>query len=89
MEIPFEKKIGPSADDLERYLEAIKTGDGPFYVHCHGGTRRGGVLGVAYRVHVLGWTYGKALVEHGRLGGDLLADHAMLESVFKHRSEDE
>ena len=67
VEIPFEKTKGPSQDDLRRYLGTIRTGVGPFDVHCHGGTHRGGVLGVAYRVHGLGWPYEKALVEHGRL----------------------
>ena len=36
---------------------------------------------MAYRVHVLEWPFEKALVEFGRLGGDLLADHTMLEAV--------
>ncbi len=83
VEIPFEKTKGLSPDDLKRYLKTLKTGASPFYVHCHGGTHRGGVLGVAYRVHIQGWPYEKALVEHGRLGGDLMADHIMLESVRK------
>ncbi len=81
VEIPFEKTTGVSPSDLKRYLDVIKTKAEPFYVHCHGGTHRGGVLGVAYRVHIQNWPYEKALVEHGRLGGDLLADHIMLESV--------
>ena len=83
VELPFQKASGLSPEDLGRYLETIRTGAGPFYVHCHGGTHRGGVLGVAYRVHIQGWPYEKPLVEHGRLGGDLLADHIMLESVRK------
>ena len=83
VEIPFKKTAGLSSEDLQRYLKTIRTGASPFYVHCHGGTHRGGVLGVAYRLHIQGWPYEKALVEHGRLGGDLLADHIMLESVRK------
>jgi protein tyrosine/serine phosphatase len=81
VEIPFEKTSGPSPADLNLYLQTVKTGTGPFYVHCHGGTHRGGVLGVAYRTLILNWPYEKALVEYGRLGGDLLDDHAMLEAV--------
>lgn len=81
VEIPFEKTKGLSRADLELYLNTIRAGSGPFYVHCHGGTHRGGVLGFAYRVHIQGWDYNKALVEFGRLGGDLLSDHIMLESA--------
>lgn len=81
VEIPFDKKPGPSKQDLKRYLDTIETGAGPFYLHCHGGTHRGGTLGVAYRIHFLGWSFQEALIEHGRLGGDLLGDHTMLEAV--------
>ncbi len=88
VEIPFGKEKGPSPEDLRRFIETVKTGKAPFYVHCVGGTHRGGVLGVAYRVHVLGWPYEKALVEYGRLGGDLKADHAMLETVRAYRPSD-
>lgn len=83
VEIPFTHEMGPLPGDLHRFLGAIRAGKGAFYVHCHGGTHRGGVLGVAYRVMVLKWSYEKALVEFGRLGGDLLADHVMLEAVRK------
>jgi len=83
IEIPFDNSAGPSAADLKRYRNTIKAGAGPFYVHCHGETHRGGVLGVVYRVQILGWPYQKALVEHGRLGGDLLGDHTMLEAARK------
>ena len=53
----------------------------PLYVHCHGGTHRAGVLGVAYRIHKCGWPWEKALLEHGRLGGSLKDDHIMLASI--------
>ena len=85
VEIPFSKPTGPSPVDLARFYETVKTGSGPFYVHCHGGTHRGGVLGVAYRTGVLGWSKDKALIEFGRLGGDLLVDHSMLEAVLRAR----
>ena len=81
IEIPFEKPNGMTADDLKRYLNAVKASVGPVYVHCHGGTHRGGLFGVAYRVHIQGWSYEKAIVEYGRLGGDLLAGHTMLEGI--------
>jgi len=85
VEVPFDKVNGPSADNLGRFVETIKQGQGPFYVHCVGGTHRGGVLGVAYRLHHLGWTYERALVEFGRLGGDLKEDHLLLEAVKNYK----
>jgi protein tyrosine/serine phosphatase len=81
VEILFDKKTGPSSADLHRFLQTIKTGTGPFYVHCVGGTHRAGVLGVAYRMHILNWPYEKAVLEFGQLGGDLKADHSLLEPV--------
>ena len=81
VEIPFNKPQGPSAADIRLFLDTIKSGAAPFYVHCVGGTHRGGVLGVAYRVHLQNWPYEKALVEFGRLGGELKENHQMLEAV--------
>jgi protein tyrosine phosphatase (PTP) superfamily phosphohydrolase (DUF442 family) len=81
VEIPFDKAKGPSDADIRRFLDTIKTGTSPFYVHCVGGTHRGGVLGVAYRVHIQNWSFERALVEFGRLGGDLREDHLHLETV--------
>jgi hypothetical protein len=81
VEIPFDKTKGPSLADIGRFLDTLRTGTAPFYVHCVGGTHRAGVLGVAYRVHVLNWPYERALVEFGRLGGDLKTDHPLLETV--------
>mgnify|MGYP000377393144 CR=1 FL=1 len=83
VEIPFDKKNGPSKADIQKFLNTIKQGKAPFYLHCIGGTHRAGVLGVAYRIHRLGWAPEKALVEFGRLGGNLKDDHTMLESVLQ------
>jgi protein tyrosine phosphatase (PTP) superfamily phosphohydrolase (DUF442 family) len=82
IEIPFEKTTGLSPADLQQYLQTLKTTDGPFYVHCHGGAHRGGILGVAYRVYVQNWPLDKALAEYSRLGGDLLDGNTMIESLL-------
>ena len=82
VEVPFDKTRGPSSEDLRCFLEAVREKEGPVYVHCVGGTHRGGLLGFAYRLHVLNWTEDRALVEYGRLGGDLKDDHNMLEAVL-------
>jgi len=81
VEIPFEKTNGPALADLQKFVETIQAGEGPFYTHCHGGSHRGGTLGLAYRMHVLGWPYEKAVIEFGRLGGSLKDDHVMIEAV--------
>lgn len=84
VEVPFEKTPGPAPETLARFLEATRAGPGAFYVHCHGGTHRGGILCASYRMREEGWDFNKTAVEFGRLGGDLKADHAMLEAVRKH-----
>ena len=83
VEITFESKRPIPKDTLAMYLDAVRSGQGPFYVHCHGGTHRAGALGLAYRVHIQGWDYDQALIEFGRLGGSLKDDHVMVESLRK------
>jgi DSP-PTPase phosphatase fused to NAD+ Kinase len=81
VELPFTKEAGVPPEMLQKFVALMDGSNAPVYVHCHGGTHRGGTLGVAYRVHVLGWDWDKALVEYGYLGGDLQTDRVMLESV--------
>jgi protein tyrosine/serine phosphatase len=83
VEMDFSKKKGLTEADLEKLLETFENDKGPVYIHCHGGTHRGGILGMVYRVHRLGWKWEKALMEFGRLGGSLRDDHIMLESIRK------
>lgn len=81
VEVPFKGGEPISAQTLGTFLRAVRERNGPFYVHCMGGTHRAGALCLAYRTHVDGWDYDKALIEFGRLGGDLKKDHAMVEST--------
>ena len=81
VEVPFGKDPGVTPEVRETFLRAVRTGEGPFYVHCHGGSHRAGTLGALYRMEVEGWDFDKAAVEFGRLGGDLKTDHALLESI--------
>jgi protein tyrosine phosphatase (PTP) superfamily phosphohydrolase (DUF442 family) len=82
VEIPFDKAAGVSKELLDKYLAALDTQPGPFYVHCHGGTHRGGTLGAAYRYHKQGWDKNKVLVEYARLGGELLKYDALVNGVL-------
>jgi hypothetical protein len=81
VEIPFSSTSGLSFKELKRFLDVVRLGKGPFYVHSLYGAQRAGGLGVVYRLHVQGWRYEDAITEFGRLGGDLLKGNAMLESV--------
>lgn len=82
VEIPFDKANGVSPELLQQYLAALDTQPGPFYVHCQGGTHRAGTLGAAYRYHKQGWNKDKALVEYGRLGGELMKNDALVNGVL-------
>ena len=81
VEIPFDKTTGVSSNDVARLQETIQTGIGPFYIHCKGGSHRGGTLSAAYRLSVLGWPFEKVIAEFDQLGGDLVADQNLIESL--------
>ncbi|MEE9368221.1 MAG: sulfur transferase domain-containing protein [Pontiella sp.] len=80
VEIPFDKS-GPTPADYELFFKTLENADGSFYVHCKSGTHRAGILSAAYRIHSEGWSLERALVEYGRLGGDLKADHEMIQTL--------
>ena len=80
VEIPFDKS-GPTPQDYQRYFKSLETSEPPFYIHCKGGMHRGGIFAAAYRIKFQGWSFEQAVIEYGRLGGDLKADHAMLETL--------
>jgi hypothetical protein len=69
VEVPFDKKA-LKTETLEKAVAAFKNEKPPFYVHCHGGTHRGGLLCLTYRTVVLGWDLEKAKAEYDALGGD-------------------
>ncbi|MBT3199883.1 MAG: hypothetical protein HN350_08195 [Phycisphaerales bacterium] len=81
VEVPFVKTDGPSKEILDTFLEAVKTSDGPVYVHCHGGTHRAAILAAVYRMSVQGWDYDRTVIEYGTLGGDLKGDYGMLTRI--------
>lgn len=80
IEIPFIKP-GPTPADYETFFHALETATPPFYVHCNGGSHRAGILGAAYRIKMQHWSFDQAMIEYGRLGGDLKGDHEMLETL--------
>ncbi|AQT69662.1 Protein tyrosine/serine phosphatase [Anaerohalosphaera lusitana] len=80
IEMPFENGAIP-AETFTRYIETITSDKGPYYIHCHGGNHRAGALCAAYRVHKQDWSWQKAAIEFGQLGGSLQKDHAMIQSI--------
>ena len=70
VELEFTKDPGPSAKTLLSYIEALRINPAPYYVHCHGGAHRGGILGILYRVVKQDWKLEKATKEFVQLGGD-------------------
>lgn len=81
IEVPFAGNRGPDRENFETYFQALETCETPVYVHCRGGSHRAGILGAAYRMKFQNWTYEQAMIEYGRLGGDLKKDHAMLTAL--------
>jgi hypothetical protein len=89
VELPFEKKPLPG-EKIDRFIDVVKNRDAPFYVHCHGGRHRGGILGLIYRIGVLGWDADKAIREFENRGGlPNTADRAMVASVLEHLGKKE
>ena len=82
--LEFTKKT-LNKDVLDQYFDILNKYDKPWYVHCHGGTHRGGVLGAAYRLKVLRWDWNRSIIEYGMLGGSLKDDYCMLEILKNHK----
>jgi protein tyrosine phosphatase (PTP) superfamily phosphohydrolase (DUF442 family) len=80
VELPYSTN-GLSPAQVETYIQTFEVRPGPYYIHCHGGSHRAGVLGAGYRHHILKWSQEKALVEFGRLGGDLKIDDKKLRAI--------
>jgi protein tyrosine/serine phosphatase len=80
VEVPFDA-TGPTAEDFKVLFAAFEEDQGPYYMHCKGGTHRAGILGAAYRMGVQGWSFDQAVIEYGRLGGDLKSDHVLIEKL--------
>jgi protein tyrosine phosphatase (PTP) superfamily phosphohydrolase (DUF442 family) len=80
VEIPFGPG-GPSAQDRERFLRAMRQLPRPVYVHCRTGERRAGALGILYRTKMGRWDFESALHEFLRLGGERSRDARLISSV--------
>ena len=82
VEISVDKKEGLAQEDLTKYIDLFSSPeDMPVYVHCNGGSHRGGTMGTAYRVHKNGWKWKRAVEEFDDLGGNQDDDAIMLNSI--------
>lgn len=59
--LPLRDGQAPTADQVERFLEVVRTSPGRVYVHCGAGVGRTGVMAAAYLVTTGRATTGEAL----------------------------
>lgn len=82
IDLSFDKNASLSQQQIDQIVEKIGAHPGPVYVHCVGGTQRGGVVGVIYRLSQ-GWEPDQSLLEFAYLGGSLKANDKTLKSVLQ------
>ncbi len=62
--IPMVAKKYPLPEHVEAFLKLVEEpSTGKFYVHCHGGRHRTGVMGAVYRFNNYGWNYDQVYSE--------------------------
>ncbi len=62
--IPMIEKKYPKEEHVAEFMKlAEDASTGKFYLHCHGGRHRTGVLGAVYRFNHYGWNYEQAYKE--------------------------
>ncbi len=62
--IPMIEKKYPRPEHVEAFLKLVdEPSTGKFYVHCHGGRHRTGVMGAVYRFNHYGWNYDQVYSE--------------------------
>ena len=82
VDLSFDKNASLSEQHIELIAEQVSVSPAPAYVHCVGGTQRGGVVGVIYRL-TQGWQPDQSLLEFAYLGGSLKANSETLKSVLQ------
>ncbi len=82
VDLSFDKNATLGQQQIDQMVKQLSTHPGPVYVHCVGGTQRGGVVGVIYRLSQ-GWEPDQSLLEFAYLGGSLKANDKTLKSVLQ------
>lgn len=88
VDLSFAKNDRLSEQRIRKIAEQISARPGPVYVHCVGGTQRGGVVGVIYRLSQ-GWDVDQSLLEFAFLGGSLKGNSETLKSVLQSLAAEE
>lgn len=82
VDLSFDKNARLSKQKIRHIAEQVSASSTPAYIHCVGGTQRGGVVGVIYRL-TQGWDPDQSLLEFAYLGGSLKANSETLKSVLQ------
>ena len=82
VDLSFDKNASLSKQHIKHIAEQVSASPAPAYIHCVGGTQRGGVVGVIYRLSQ-GWEPDQSLLEFAYLGGSLKANSETLKSVLQ------
>ncbi len=88
VDLSFAKNARLSDQRIREIAEQISAHPGPVYVHCVGGTQRGGVVGVIYRLSQ-GWAVDQSLLEFAFLGGSLKGNSGTLKAVLQSLAPEE
>ncbi len=77
IEFPFEYSA-LTTSQLAHFLDILDNAELPLYINCHGGNQRAGNLCALYRIYKEKWSFERALIEYGKLGGKIREDFMML-----------
>ncbi len=64
---------------LNDFVKIVQENPGAFFIQCHDGTQRAGILCAYYRMKMEGWMFEKAALEFFLLGGKITESKKMLQ----------
>lgn len=64
---------------LNDFVKIVRENPGAFFIQCHDGTQRAGILCAYYRMKMEGWPFEKAALEFFFLGGKITESKKMLQ----------
>ena len=82
VDLSFDKNASLSEQHIEHIADQVSGSPTPAYIHCVGGTQRGGIVGVIYRL-TQDWKPDQSLLEFAYLGGSIKDNSETLKSVLQ------